>query len=92
MGVGSLIRAAWTGLLGRFMRGGLRLQNTPLGCICRIVGCRASRPDPFGTVAYGQLSFFIEKESKQSLSALRAAPSGQLRSETPLRRQKCALR
>ena len=69
--------------MGRSIRGGLRLQNTPLGCICRVAGCRASRL---------LLSFFLSKRKEQSLSALRAAPSGQLRSETPLRRQKCALR
>ena len=69
--------------MGRSIRGGLRLQNTPLGCICRLAGCRASRL---------LLSFFLSKRKEQSLSALRAAPSGQLRSETPLRRQKCSLR
>ena len=65
------------------MRRGRLLQNTPPGCICRVAGCRASRL---------LLSFFIAKRKEQSLSALRAAPSGQLRSETPLRRQKCSLR
>ena len=69
--------------MGRSMRGGLRLQNTPLGCICRLAGYGASRL---------LLSFFLSKRKEQSLSALRAAPMGQLRSETPLRRQKCSLR
>ena len=42
--------------MGRSIRGGLRLQNTPLGCICRLAGCGASRL---------LLSFSIAKRKEQ---------------------------
>ncbi len=57
------------------MRGGLLLQNTPLGCICRVAGCRTSRLDPFGTVAYGHFLFSFKKKGAKPLRA-KSCPFG----------------